>query len=148
MQKEKIIIPNKKNLEFYKKYNLNTFLLPLEDYSIGNDVYFNIGEINNLSHEYTIYVYMNKLLHRKIEEFRKIYNLFNKNIKFIVEDIGLLDIIDKDRLILNENHIMSNYKSINFMNDLGYTNIVLNNDLTYLEIKDIISNTKSNLPSL
>ena len=45
MQK-KIILPNKRNLKFYKKYDISTFLLPLEGYSIGCDVYFDVNTIN------------------------------------------------------------------------------------------------------
>ena len=52
---EKIILPNKKDLEYYKKYNLNTFLLPLEEYSVGCSVSFNINEINTYAKEYKIY---------------------------------------------------------------------------------------------
>ena len=49
MQKEKfIIIPNKKELKLYSEYNLNTFMLPLKDYSIGFDVYFDIDKIKEL----------------------------------------------------------------------------------------------------
>ena len=45
MQKEKyIILPNKKDLSYYEKYNLNSFILPLKDYSIGCEVYFDIDE--------------------------------------------------------------------------------------------------------
>ena len=131
MQKEKfIIIPNKKELELYEKYNFNTFILPLKDFSIGFDVYFDIKEINEISKKHNVYVILNKFLHRQIDEFRKIYNNFNKNIKFIVEDIGTTDVIDKDRIILFENHIISNYKAINFLKTIGYDNIVINNDLT------------------
>ena len=114
MQKEMIILPNKKELDLYKKYNLNTFLLPLENYSIGYNTYFNISEINEISNNNNVYVLINKFLHQKISEFRKVYDLFNKNIKFIVEDIGLTDVIEKERIILYENHILSNYRAINF----------------------------------
>ena len=63
MQKNKfIILPNNKNLELYDKYNFNSFILPLKDYSIGYNVYFNIDEINELSNKYEIYVIMNKFL--------------------------------------------------------------------------------------
>ena len=140
-----IILPNKKDLSIYKTYNLNTFLLPLENYSIGFNVYFNIKEINEISNNNTVYVLMNKFLHLNIEEFKKIYNLFNKKIKFIVEDIGLTDVIEKDRIIMYENHIISNFKAINFLKELGYKNIVINNDLTIHEIEEIISKTDSNL---
>ena len=42
-KKEILIIPNDKILESYK---CNSFILPLKDYSIGFDTYFNIDEIN------------------------------------------------------------------------------------------------------
>ena len=144
-EKKYLIIPDNKDLKLYKKYNLNTFILPLKDYSIGYNVYFNIDEINNLSNDYEIYVIMNKFLHLQINEFKKIYNKFNKNIKFIIEDIGLSNIIDKNRLVLYENHILSNYKAINFLYDLNIKNVVINNDLMINEIKEIQNKTKSNI---
>ena len=140
-----ILIPNKKELDDYIKNKFNIFALPLKDYSISYDVYFDIDEINELASKYKIFVIINKFLHRKIDDFRKIYPLFNKNIMFIIEDIGLLDVIDKNRIVLNENHIESNYKSINFLYDLGIRNVVINNDLTINEILDIKANTKSTL---
>lgn len=145
MQKEVIILPNKKDLSIYEKYNLNTFLLPLNGYSIGFNCSFEIDEINELSEKYNIYVLVNKFLHLGISDFREIYPLFNENIKFIVEDIGLNEVIDKDRLILYENHIVSNYKAINFLNSVGFSNIVINNDLTISEIDEILENCESNL---
>lgn len=145
MQKEVIILPNKKDLSLYKEYNLNTLLLPLENYSIGYNCYFNIDEINELSLNNKVYVLINKFLHLKIDSFRNIYDKFNKNIKFIVEDIGLSDVIDKNRIILYENHILSNYKAINFLNGLGYDNLVINNDLTISEIDEILDKCKCNL---
>ena len=140
-EKAFIIIPRKKEL-----YNgFNSFCLPLKDYSIGFDVYFDIDEINELSNKYNIYVLINKFLHLKIYDFKKIYNKFNNNIKFIVEDIGLTNIIDKDRIILYENHILSNYKAIEYLKNIGFNNVVNNNDLTIDEIKEIINKTNSNL---
>ena len=140
-----IILPNKKDLSIYKTYDLNTFLLPLENYSIGFNVYFNINEINEIANNNTVYVLINKFLHLNINEFKKIYNSFNENIKFIVEDIGLTDIIEKNRIIMYENHIVSNYKSINFLSELGYNSLVINNDLTINELEEILSKTSSNL---
>ena len=144
MQKEKyLVIPNKKELELYS--NFKSFILPLHHYSIGYNVYFDIDEINELSEKYEIYVMMNKFLHMKIYDFEKLYPKFNKNIKFIVEDIGLVNIIDKDRLVLYENHILSNYVAINYLNSLDIKNVVINNDLTVSELKEIISKCTSNI---
>lgn len=144
-KKEYLIIPNKKELDLYTSYNFNTFILPLEGYSIEFNVYYTIEEINELSLKYNLYVIMNKFLHKRIEEFRKIYSKFNSNIKFIVEDIGLTDVIEKDRLVLYENHILSNYKAINFLESLDIKNVVINNDLTINELLEIQEKTKSNL---
>lgn len=144
-KKEFIIIPKQKELELYEKYNFNTFILPLKDYSIGFDIYYDIDEINEYSNKYNVYVIMNKFLHMDIYKFKKIYKKFNNNIKFIVEDIGLSQIIDKDRIVLYENHIISNYIAINYLKDIGYNNIVINNDLTITEIKEILNKTNSNL---
>ena len=144
-KKEYLIIPNKKELDLYIKHNFNTFILPLDEYSIGFNVYYSLEEINSLSLKHNIYVIMNKFLHRNIEDFRRIYKDFNKNIKFIVEDIGLTDIIDKERLVLYENHILSNYKAINFLESIGIKNVVINNDLTIDELLEIQEKTNSNL---
>lgn len=66
-KKEYLIIPNKKELDLYTSYNFNTFILPLEGYSIGFNVYYTIEEINELSLKYNLYVIMNKFLHKRIE---------------------------------------------------------------------------------
>lgn len=144
-KKEFIILPNDKEFKLYEKYNLNTFLLPLKGFSIGYQVYFDIDEINELSNKYTIYVMLNKFLHRSIYDFEKLYPKFNNNIKFIVEDIGLVNIIDKNRLVLYENHILSNYKAINFLNSVDIKNVVINNDLTISELKTIMDKCDSNI---
>ncbi len=146
MQEDKyLIIPRSKRLSEYTKKEFYTFALPLKGYSIGYDTYFTLEEINKYSSKFTVFVIMNKLLHRSIEEFKILYSKFNDNIKFIVEDIGLVNVIDKNRLILNENHIESNYSSINYLYKLGISSIVLNNDLTIGEINEIRKKCKSKL---
>lgn len=144
MHKE-IVVPNKQDIEYYTKYGFNSFILPLEGYSLGCDIYFSLQEINKFAKKYKVFVLMNRLLHRDIEKFKDIYNNFDSSIMFIVEDIGLTSIISKERIILYENHIISNYKAINYLYDLGYKNVVINNDLTIEEIKEIIKETKSGL---
>ena len=144
-KKEFIILPNDKEFKLYNKYDLNTFILPLKDYSIGYQTYFDIDEINELSNDYKVYVIMNKFLHRDIYEFEKIYPRFNNNIMFIVEDIGLVNIIDKNRLVLYENHILSNHVAVNYLSSIGINNVVINNDLTIRELTEINDKTNSNI---
>ena len=144
-KKEFIILPNTKELKIYEEYNFNTFILPLKNYSIGFNTYYSVDEINEISNKHKVYVIINKFLHRTIYDFENIYPSFNKDISFIVEDIGLVNIIDKNRLILYENHILSNTNAINYLDSLGISNVVINNDLTINELIQIQDSCKSNM---
>lgn len=136
------VIPNNKDVIF------NNLILPLKDYSIGFDVYYTVSEINNLSRKLNISVIINKFLHK--EDIKNIINIINEleidNIKYIfVEDLGLVSLLDNDKVVVSQNHIINNYDSINYFKSLGYSNILVNNDLTINELEEIISKTSSNL---
>lgn len=136
------VIPNNKDVVF------NNLILPLKDYSIGFDVYYTVSEINSLSKKLNISVIINKFLHK--EDIKNIFNIINKleidNIKYIfVEDLGLVSLLDNNKVVVSQNHIINNYDSINYFKSLGYSNILVNNDLTINELKEIISKTSSNL---
>lgn len=138
-----LIIPNNKVI---KNYNFNFFILPLKNYSIGFDVYFNINEINKLALKYDIYIIINKFLHK--EELNRIDTIIKKlkNIKgYFIEDLGLIDIIGNNKCILNQNHILSNYKAINFLFNKNIKNVVVSNELTYDELDEIRKKTKAKL---
>lgn len=136
------VIPNNKDVVF------NNLMLPLKDYSIGFDVYYTVSEINSLSRKLNISVIINKFLHK--EDIKNIINIINEleidNIKYIfVEDLGLVSLLDNNKVVVSQNHIINNYDSINYFKSLGYGNILVNNDLTINELKEIISKTSSNL---
>lgn len=136
------VIPNNKDVVF------NNLILPLKDYSIGFDVYYTVSEINSLSRKLNISVIINKFLHK--EDINNITNIINEleidNIKYIfVEDLGLVSLLDNNKVVVSQNHIINNYDSINYFKSLGYSNILVNNDLTINELKEIISKTSSNL---
>ena len=134
------IIPNNQDIL------LNNLILPLEDYSIGFDVYYKVEEINKLSEKYNISVIINKFMHKT--DIENIGGILNKliNIKyFFIEDLGLTYFIPKEKVVISQNHIINNYDSINYFKELGFTSVLINNDLTIEEIKEIISNTSSNL---
>lgn len=136
------VIPNNKDVVF------NNLILPLKDYSIGFDVYYTVSEINSLSRKLNISVIINKFLHK--EDIKNITNIINEleidNIKYIfVEDLGLVSLLGNDKVVVSQNHIINNYDSINYFKSLGYSNILVNNDLTINELKEIISKTSSNL---
>lgn len=136
------VIPNNKDVVF------NNLILPLKDYSIGFDVYYTVSEINSLSKKLNISVIINKFLHK--EDIKNIINIINEleidNIKYIfVEDLGLVSLLDNNKVVVSQNHIINNYDSINYFKSLGYSNILVNNDLTINELEEIISKTSSNL---
>lgn len=136
------VIPNNKDVVF------NNLILPLKDYSIGFDVYYTVSEINSLSRKLNISVIINKFLHK--EDIKNIINIINEleidNIKYIfVEDLGLVSLLDNNKVVVSQNHIINNYDSINYFKSLGYSNILVNNDLTINELKEIISKTSINL---
>lgn len=136
------VIPNNKDVIF------NNLILPLKDYSIGFDVYYTVSEINSLSRKLNVSVIINKFLHK--EDIKNIINIINEleidNIKYIfVEDLGLVSLLDNNKVVVSQNHIINNYDSINYFKSLGYSNILVNNDLTINELKEIISKTSSNL---
>lgn len=136
------VIPNNKDVVF------NNLILPLKDYSIGFDVYYTVSEINSLSKKLNISVIINKFLHK--EDIKNITNIINEleidNIKYIfVEDLGLVSLLDNNKVVVSQNHIINNYDSINYFKSLGYSNILVNNDLTINELEEIISKTSSNL---
>ena len=112
------------------------------------DVYYTVSEINSLSKKLNISVIINKFLHK--EDIKNIINIINEleidNIKYIfVEDLGLVSLLNNNKVVVSQNHIINNYDSINYFKSLGYSNILVNNDLTINELKEIISKTSSNL---
>lgn len=134
------IIPNNKDIL------LDNLILPLEDYSIGFDVYYKVEEINKLSEKYNISVIINKFMHKT--DIENIGGILNKliNIKyFFIEDLGLTYFIPKEKVVISQNHIINNYDSINYFKELGFLSVLINNDLTIEEIKEIINRTSSNL---
>lgn len=143
-----LIIPKTKDLNILKAKGFNSFILPLNTYSIGFNVYFNVEEINELSNKENIYIMINRFIHKddliNIEKVLKAIEI--ERIKGIfIEDLGLLSFIPKEKVIIYQNHMINNYNSINYFNKLGFNSIVINNELTISEIKDIRKNTNSNL---
>ena len=115
MKKDKILLltTDLNNIEAYKKEGLNNFLFALKGYSIGYNSFL-FDEIKDI--DANVYILMNRLLtDTDIDEFLKLD--IPKNVKgFIIEDIGLLEVIDKKyKVIIFENHLNNNYETINIM---------------------------------
>jgi len=136
------IIPNTKELNKYDE----ELILPLKDFSVGFDVYFTSEEIECIAKTREINVIINSFLHKeKIEKITNEINKMNHVKLFFVEDLGLLNIIERSRIVVNQNHIINNYRSINYFKELNINNVVVSNELTIEELKTIKDNTDSNL---
>lgn len=129
-------------LEEVKELGYTNFLFALKEYSIGyND--FTVDEINQVVGNK--YLLINRILSsneiRLLEE--TLINL--KDIKGIVfEDLGVLEIVKKNHLnfelIYFHNHAGTNYKTINFWLNEGIDSVILSNEITIDEIKEIQAN--------
>ncbi len=137
------MIPGDKDLEKYKE----ELVLPLLNYSIGFNVYFDKEEIINISKSRKVNVIINRLLHKEdIDSIKSVLDSLKDSVNlFFIEDLGLISMIDKDKIVLYQNHILNNYDAVNYFNSLGIKNVVINNDLTYKELEEIDKKTKSNI---
>ena len=140
MKKEKILINIEKlsDIEKYEKIGINNFLFAINNYSIGYKS-FELEELENLKCKK--YLLMNKVLNNTdIDKLKELTTKLEKFDGIIFEDIGLYNIL-KDyniKLIWNQSHFATNYKSINYYLDLTYS-AVISNELTYNEINEIIN---------
>lgn len=140
MKKEKILINIEKlsDIEKYEKIGINNFLFAVNNYSIGYKS-FGLEELENLKCKK--YLLMNKVLNNTdIDKLKELTTKLEKFDGIIFEDIGLYNIL-KDyniKLIWNQSHFATNYKSINYYLELTYS-AVISNELTYNEINEIIN---------
>ncbi len=136
-----IVIPNDiEDINELRNVGVTTFLLPINDYSIGYNT-FSVEQINEISE--IKYLLINRILNTKeLDELKKDIKLYKKIQGIFFEDIGVFELFknDKIELINFQTHFGTNYHSINFMLNLGMTSYVVANDLTYNEISEITDN--------
>ncbi len=135
-----ISINNLDDLKIYKKVGVTTFLFPLKDYTVGYPQVFSLNEINKIN-EPAKFVLINRILDCQSIDNLKIL-LPKLQVKGLVfEDIGLLNVVKKLQLNLEliffPNHFNTNYASINTFLEMGLTSLVVSNELTLKEIKEI-----------
>ena len=147
---EYIVIPNKKeDLAIYKEKGINTFILGMEKYSI-NYPSVSLDKIKELSKEYNLFIAINKnIFNSELNEVLDILKELEKlNIKGILYyDLGVLNLVIDNKLNLDlvwhQTHMVTNYNTCNFYNDLGVKYGFLANEITLDEIIEI--NNKTNM---
>ena len=117
--------------------------------SVNANMYIN--DLNTLKEiDKDIFISLNKNLHnsdlKKVKEI--LINLNNYNIKGVLYyDVAILSIYNSLNLnydlVWSQEHLTTNYSTINYWNNLGVNYTYLSSDITEEEIIDISKNTKS-----
>ena len=145
-----ILIPNKKMLDI----NCDAFLLGIKDLSVNMNEYFTLEEIKQIlkTTNKEIFISLNKNMHSKdLEKLEEtLIELEKLDIKAVMfYDIGVLNIVKKLKLKLNliwgQEHLTTNYETINYWLDKGINYTLISSEINEREIINIKNNTKSKL---
>lgn len=134
---------------------LDGYIFGLKDYSVNFLNTYNLEELKKViiklkENNKEIYISINKNLHNKeIDNLKKILiEIENLNINGIMyADNGFITLKKelnlKTNLIWNQEHLTTSYSSINTYKEFGINSVVISNDITFHEVKEIIDNTES-----
>lgn len=146
-----LIIPNTKQL----KYNVDGYILGIENLSVNMPIYFNINEVkeiikNNPKKE--IFISLNKNMFNEDLDYLKeiLLELNNLDIKGVLfYDLAILNLKEKLNLkydlVWNQEHLVTNYETINYYYNFNVKYACLSNEITLREILEIKENTDSKL---
>ncbi|MDO5003034.1 MAG: U32 family peptidase [bacterium] len=148
-----IIVKLEKDLEEYIKLGINTFLLPLEDFSVEYSKYYSLAEIKKVREKYPkieLFISINKnIMNEEIDPLKDILiQLDNLNIKGIFfYDSALIRLMKKLKLNVSlvwaQTHMVTNYNSCNYYYDNGVEYAMLSKELRLDEVKEIISKART-----
>lgn len=136
---------------------LDGYIFGLKDYSVNFLNTYSLDELKKIikklkENNKEIYISINKNLHNKeINELKKILiEIDNLNINGIMyADNGFITLKKelnlKTDLIWYQEHLTTSYSSINTYKEFGINSVVISNDITIHEVKEIIDNTNSKL---
>ena len=147
-----LIIKPEKNIEEYINMGINTFLLPLERYSVEYNKYFSLEEIINIKEKYgdiNLFVSLNKnIMNEELNDLKDILKeLDNLSIKGIFFYDSAIIKLKKDLnlnldLVWSQTHMVTNYKTCDYYNSMGVKYALLSKEITKEEIIEIIDKSK------
>lgn len=142
-----LVIPNKKDLD----YLCDGYILGLKDFSVNMNLEFTIEEIKE-NIDKNIFVAINKNIYsHELDKLKEILKELDKlDIKGILfADTSLINIKKelnlKTSLVWSQEHLVTNYQTINYWGEYGIKMAYLSTDITLREIKEIKENTKLKL---
>jgi putative protease len=135
------------------KDKVDGFIIGIKDMSVNVNYYIdynNLDILNNINKD--IFIALNKNMYNSDLDIVKdiLIKLNNYNIKGILYyDIGVLNIYNSLNLnydlVWAQEHLTTNYNTINYWNEKGAKYAYLSSDITEEEIVEISKNTKSKL---
>ena len=135
------------------KDKVDGFIIGIKDMSVNVNYYIdynNLDILNNINKD--IFIALNKNMHNSDLDIVKdiLIKLNNYNIKGILYyDIGVLNIYNSLNLnydlVWAQEHLTTNYNTINYWNEKGAKYAYLSSDITEEEIVEISKNSKSKL---
>ena len=129
------------------------FIIGIKDMSININYYIDINELDILKDiDKDIFICLNKNMHNKDLDLLNsiLLRLNDYNIKGVIYyDIAVLNIYNsldlKYDLVWAQEHLTTNYNTINYYNKFGVNYTYLSSDITEEEIIEISNNTKCKL---
>ncbi len=147
-----IVKPSLNNLDSYIENGINTFLLPLKDYSVEYTNCYSLDNIKSIIDKYkdiNIFISINKnIFNSDIEPLKEILKqIANLKIKGIFYyDLAILNLKKKLNLnidlVWNSTFMVTNYKTCDYYYKKGVKYALISKEITKEEIIDIIKKTK------
>lgn len=127
---------------------IDGYVIGYEKFTFFGASIFSYKEIEQYHHKEKLYVLLNCLIHENELEIAKkeVSKLASLGVNFIIQDIGLLyylsKIVDKSRIIFNPYTLICNSGDLKDYYDTFGVVSALSQELTILEIKEILSKCK------
>lgn len=149
-----LTIPSNINEIEKTKTIVDGFIIGIKDMCVNTNFCIDIEELDLLNKfkDKDIFISLNKNMHNKDLEVVKeiLIKLNNYNIKGVLYyDVGVLNIYNKldlnYDLVWSQEHLTTNYNTINYWNKMGAKYAYISSDITEEEIIKITENSKSKL---
>ncbi len=149
-----LTIPSNINEIEKTKTIVDGFIIGIKDMCVNTNFCIDMAELDLLNKlkDKDIFISLNKNMHNKdLETVKEILiKLNNYNIKGVLYyDVGVLNIYNKldlnYDLVWSQEHLTTNYNTINYWNKMGAKYAYISSDITEEEIIKITENSKSKL---
>lgn len=128
------------------------FIMPINDFSINYENTFSLAEIKEVIKIKEVFVVVNKNIHNsELDSLKKLLLEIEKlNISGIIfYDIAIVNLKNKlglkTPLVWAQEHLTTNWHTINYWNSKGVEYTYLSSELTKKEMDEIVKNTKAKI---